>query len=96
MLVNVINPSWEIREGFENTVIYTEDGLTVNGFVTDEDNQMVVLKTADGQNVMIRKDQIEGQLASKHSLMPEGILRNFTDQQLRNLFAYLRASQPLP
>ena len=29
------------------------------------------------------------------SLMPEGLLAGLTDQQVRDLFAYLRSTQPL-
>jgi hypothetical protein len=29
------------------------------------------------------------------SLMPEGLLEGLSDQQLRDLFAYLRISQPI-
>jgi len=32
---------------------------------------------------------------NKKSLMPEGLLRDLTDQQVRDLFAYLRSTQPL-
>jgi hypothetical protein len=28
-------------------------------------------------------------------LMPEGLLNNLTDEQIRNLFTYLKISQPL-
>jgi hypothetical protein len=27
--------------------------------------------------------------------MPEGLLKDYSDQQVRNLFAYLRSTQPL-
>jgi hypothetical protein len=30
------------------------------------------------------------------SLMPEGLLDPLNDQQVRDLFAYLRSTQPLP
>ena len=29
-------------------------------------------------------------------LMPEGLLKDLTEQQVRDMFAYLRSSQPLP
>ena len=32
---------------------------------------------------------------AKTSLMPEGLLKDLNDQQVRDLFAYLRMSQPL-
>lgn len=96
VLLNVVNPSIEIREGFENFIVFTEDGRTLNGFVEEQDNRIIVLKGADGQRLIIRRDDIEEMQAVKRSIMPEGILKPLSDQQIRDLFAYLRATQPLP
>lgn len=95
MLANVVNPSLEIREGFENYVVVTTDGRVVNGFLADQDNQVVVLRGVDGQNNNLRRDEIDDMVMSKVSIMPEGTLKTLTDQQIRDLFAYLRASQPV-
>jgi len=96
MLLNVVNPSLEIREGFENFVIFNADGRTLNGFIADQDNRVVVLKGADGQHVIIRREDIEEMRAIPRSIMPERLLSELDDQQVRDLFAYLRATQPLP
>jgi putative heme-binding domain-containing protein len=96
MLMNVINPSLEIREGFENFLIVTADGRTLNGFVTEQDNRVVVLKQADGQTVLVPRTDIEDMSAIPRSLMPEAILKDYNEQQVRDLFAYLRSTQPLP
>lgn len=96
ILLNVVNPSLEIREGFENFVVFTTDGRTLNGFIEEQDNRVVVLKGADGQRLIIPRDDIEEMAAIRTSIMPEGILKPLDDQQLRDLFAYLRATQPLP
>jgi putative heme-binding domain-containing protein len=96
MLMNVINPSLEIREGFENFLIVTVDGRTLNGFVTEQDNRIVVLKQADGQTVLVPRADIEDMSAIPRSIMPEAILKDYNDQQVRDLFAYLRSTQPLP
>jgi len=95
MLLNVVNPSAEIREGFENYVARTADGRTLTGFIADQDQSIVVLRGADGQNISLARDNIEDLRASKTSLMPENQLNNLTDQQIRDLFAYLRSTQPL-
>ena len=50
---------------------------------------------ADGQQLIISREDIDEMAAIKRSLMPEGLLRSLDDQQLRDLFAYLRASQPV-
>lgn len=95
ILVNVVNPSLEIREGFENFLVVTEDGRVVNGFLADQDSQVVVLRGVDGQNLIFRRDEIDIMKALPQSVMPEGTLKKLSEQQIRDLFAYLRASQPV-
>ncbi len=95
ILVNIVNPSAEIREGFESYLILTTEGRTASGFLFDQDNRVVVLRGVDGQNITFPKDQIEEMIPQKKSLMPEGLLKPLTPQEVRDLFAYLRSSQPL-
>ena len=95
ILVNVVNPNLEIREGFENHIVVTTDGRVVNGFLADKDSQVVVLRGVDGQNIILRRDEIDEMTVSKVSIMPEGSLKKLKDQEIRDLFAYLRSSQPV-
>ena len=96
MLLSVVNPSAEIREGFENYVVRTTDARTLTGFIADQDSNVIVIRGADGQNLSIPRDEIDDLRASRQSLMPDGQLKELSDQQIRDLFAYLRSSQPLP
>ncbi|MDG1894301.1 MAG: c-type cytochrome [Fuerstiella sp.] len=95
ILANVVNPNLEIREGFENHIVLTADGRVVNGFLADQDSQVVVLRGVDGQNNILRRDEIDEMIVSKVSIMPEGALKNLSEQDIRDLFAYLRSSQPV-
>ncbi|HUG20596.1 MAG TPA: dehydrogenase, partial [Planctomycetaceae bacterium] len=95
MLINVVNPSAEIREGFETMSVITDDGRVLTGFLADQDNRVIVLRGVDGQNITIERDAIEDMVRQKKSLMPEGLLDKLDVQQVRDLFAYLRGSQPL-
>ncbi|MBT4011621.1 MAG: c-type cytochrome [Planctomycetaceae bacterium] len=96
MLLNVVNPSITIREGFENYALFTLDGRTLTGFIDDQDSRVVVLRGTDGQRTVVNRNNIDEMQVIQRSLMPEGILKTLTPQQIRDLFAYLRASQPLP
>ncbi len=96
MLVNVINPSAEIREGYENYLVVTDDGRQLSGFIADRDNRVLVLRGVDGQSLTVSQEEIEDLRAIPRSVMPEGTLDKFSDQQIRDLFAYLRSTQPLP
>jgi putative membrane-bound dehydrogenase-like protein len=94
MLLNIVSPSAEIREGYENYMLETKDGRSISGFLADKDNQVVVIRGTDAQNVVVPKDQIAEMKVSASSLMPEGLMDALEDQQIRDLFAYLRSTQP--
>ena len=66
------------------------------GFVSDQDNNVVAIRGPDGQTSVIPRGEIDDMRAIKRSIMPEGLLDKYNDQQVRDLFAFLRATQPLP
>ncbi len=96
LLLNIVNPSAEIREGYENFTIETKDGRTLAGFLAEKDQNVVVLRALDGQNVTLERSAIAKMETSGVSLMPEGLLDAMSEQDVRDLFAYLRSTQPLP
>ncbi len=95
LLLNIVNPSASIREGYETYFVDTKDGRSLSGFLVDKDARVVILRGIDGVNQVLPRDQIEEMRPSRLSLMPEGLLDPLKDNQLRDLFAYLRSSQPL-
>ncbi|MEN9666748.1 MAG: hypothetical protein RLZZ326_3111, partial [Planctomycetota bacterium] len=54
-----------------------------------------LLRTPDGRTVSVPRDAIDDLHRSPVSIMPAGLLRPLDDQQVRDLFAYLRSTQPL-
>ncbi|MCC7374992.1 MAG: ThuA domain-containing protein [Verrucomicrobiales bacterium] len=95
LLLSIVNPSAEIREGYENFQVETRDERSLTGFVVRQDDRAVVLRGLDGQDVVLQRGEIAELRPAGLSLMPEGLLENMGDQELRDLFAYLRSSQPL-
>ena len=95
LLLNIVNPNAEIREGYESFLVETKDGRSLTGFRADQDATVVVLHTPDGQTVPLPRAEIASMEPAGASLMPEGLLSNLSDQQVRDLFAYLRSTQPL-
>ena len=95
MLLHIVNPSAEIREGYENFLLTTKYGRTVVGFLVEQDNQTVVLRGLDGQDISLERKDIKTMNAQGVSLMPAGLLSGYTDDQIRDLIAYLRSTQPL-
>ncbi|MBV8881499.1 MAG: c-type cytochrome, partial [Planctomycetaceae bacterium] len=95
MLISIVNPSAEIREGYQYYLVATTDDRVLSGFFVDQDNQVKVLRTLEGENVTLRASQIKAIKAAGQSLMPTGLLDGLKDQQLRDFFAYLRITQPI-
>ncbi len=95
LLLQIVNPSLEIREGFELRVVVTADGRILTGFVTYEDDNALVIRGSEGEDVRVSKEDIDDMIPQKKSLMPEDLLKGLTDQQVADLFAYLQSAQPL-
>jgi putative heme-binding domain-containing protein len=94
LLLAMIAPSAEIREGFTTTVVETKDGSTLAGFITDQDPSVLVLRDPAGQTQTINRSRITKEQPLPFSLMPEGLLAGLTDQEIRDLFAWIRSTTP--
>ena len=94
LLPSILDPSAEIREGYAYVDVTTRDGRSLGGFLRERDSQVAVLRGLDGQDFTLRASEIEAIEPTGRSLMPEGLLDGWTDEQLRDFFAYLRSSQP--
>lgn len=96
LLLSLINPSAEIREGFEEHVVETVDGLTAIGVLAEQGPARLILRSADGSRIAIDRAEVERMAVSGRSVMPEGLLAGMSDRDLIDLFGYLRTSQPQP
>jgi len=95
LLLAILNPSAEIREGYENHTVETRDGRSLPGFLVEQNPQSIVLRGLDNQNVVLARSEVAELVPAGLSLMPEGLIDGWSPQQVRDLFAYLRSTQPL-
>jgi putative heme-binding domain-containing protein len=95
MLLNIVNPSAVIREGYVSSIISLTDGRVLSGVVVEQDQNVVVMRNSDGKDFVLARADIDAIRPGSSSIMPEGFLRDLSDQQVRDLFAYLRSTQPL-
>lgn len=93
---NVFDPNLIIGKAYEARVIATVDGQIVTGLVIEESPRRVVLKIAGGQSVSVPRDEIEQMRRSDVSLMPEGLESQMSEQQFRDLVAFLRRETTEP
>jgi putative heme-binding domain-containing protein len=88
----IVEPSIEIREGFESWLAITKDARLITGTIAAQGSATVTLRSADGQTIVVARDEIRELRALETSLMPEDLLAELSDDEIADLFAYLSAS----
>jgi putative membrane-bound dehydrogenase-like protein len=91
---NIVDPSAVIREEYVTFIVETKDGRKLTGIIAEQDKQSLTLRDQEGRTKKISRDQIDDLHASPLSLMPEDQMKALTEQQIRDLFAYLMAKTP--
>ncbi len=95
LLLNIIDPNAIIGKDYQQTVIETKDGQTLVGIVGDQDSSSVTLKSLAGLQTVQRAD-IKSLTVLDTSLMPEGLLSAMKDEDVRDLFSYLKMHGQTP
>jgi putative heme-binding domain-containing protein len=95
ILTEIINPSEVMQDGYHLTTITTRDGRTLAGNVANEDDQQLTLRMV-GQDTTVPKSEIASREKSPISLMPEGLLKTLSSDEVRDLIAYLRTTSQVP
>jgi putative heme-binding domain-containing protein len=94
LLSNVFDPSLVIGAAYQAQTVVTADGRVLVGLLVENNEQRVVLKVQGGKLETIARDNIEQTELSKLSMMPEGVEKQLTPQELADLFAYLALDRP--
>jgi putative heme-binding domain-containing protein len=97
LLQNIVDPNAVIPNDYRAWSLETKDGRSLTGLLKEQDERAVTLVTAN-ETVVIPRKEIESLQESQLSMMPEGLLQTFKDQEVRDLIYYVRgpAQAPMP
>jgi putative heme-binding domain-containing protein len=95
LVTSVVDPSAVIRNEYVAYVVATTNGRVLNGLVTEATPQTVTLIDAKNERTTLSRQDIDEMKPSPQSLMPEKLLDDLDEQQIRDLFAYLQSNGPL-
>ena len=90
LLYDILDPNSKVEPRFTAYSILTLEGSVFTGLVESETSEAIVLKMAEGKSKTIGRAEIDQMKASDVSLMPEGIEKDITPQQMADLLAYLK------
>jgi putative heme-binding domain-containing protein len=91
LLWAIVQPSKDVPDRYKLTLFETSDGKFYQGMVIYDAPDGVLLQTGASTTVRIPGSKIASQQTLPNSLMPSGLLDQATDQNIVDLFAYLRS-----
>jgi putative heme-binding domain-containing protein len=100
LIESILDPSAEILQGYQTTVIETKAGRVMTGIVKSESATAVVLMDSEGKRTTVSIHDIESRDQSKVSLMPANLADTLSPGEFTDLIAYLQTlrtgPQPTP
>ncbi|AMV30755.1 Cytochrome c [Pirellula sp. SH-Sr6A] len=88
LLENIGDPSASVGAEFRTSIFQLVDDRVITGAVVDRTDRTVTIQTAQ-ERVTIDKQEIAATKLSATSLMPDGLLQNLSEHQVRDLLSYL-------
>jgi putative heme-binding domain-containing protein len=89
LLESLLDPSRRIDTHQQSYTVVRLDGQTVTGMLKKRDVKELIVLDATGKSSTIPLADVDSLDASRTSLMPDGLLRDFTPQDAADLLAYL-------
>jgi len=89
LLESLLEPSRRVEPAYQSYLVTTHDGRAFTALIVRKDATAVVLKDAEGRETTLTPADIDTLRPARESLMPAGLLSDFTPQQAADLLAYL-------
>lgn len=96
LTTSIVDPSAVIRNEFVAQLAVLKDGRFLTGLVAEASPSAVTLLDAKNERTVVPRENLESMTPQRQSLMPEKLLDELDEQQIRDLFAYLQGKGPVP
>jgi putative heme-binding domain-containing protein len=93
LLEAVAFPSASFARGYRSYTILTEQGRVHTGVISRQSADTFYLRTAQLAEIRIPRSSIEEMRESKTSVMPKGLDNTLSQEELRDLIAFLRSKR---
>lgn len=91
LIEGIVEPSKEIKEGFQTYEAVTLGGQSFKGLKVAESPTDVTIRESTGRDVRLKKDDLDVLKPSKLSLMPDNVVSQLSYDQFIDLLAFLKS-----
>jgi putative heme-binding domain-containing protein len=90
LLINILDPNRVVGQPYYTHVIATKSGRVVTGKLVTDAPDGITLQGENNKIDVIPRGEIEEHAVKNISVMPEGLPKDMTEQQFRDLIEYVR------
>jgi putative membrane-bound dehydrogenase-like protein len=90
LLVDVLDPNAAIDANYINYTVTTKSGKVLTGIIAAETASSVTLRRAENQSDVVLRQDIEEIQSTGQSLMPEGVEKTISLQEMADLLHFLK------
>ena len=91
-LESLLEPSRRVEPAFQAYTLKSLDGTAVTGVLVKKDAAGITLKDAKAVLVTVKSEDVDSFAPARESLMPRGLLADFTAQRAADLLAFLETN----
>ena len=91
-LESMLEPSRRVDAAFQAYTLKSLDGTATTGVLVKKDAKEITLKDALAKLITVKVEDVESFTPSRESLMPRGLLADFTAQQAADILAFLQSN----
>ncbi|APZ91242.1 PVC-type heme-binding CxxCH protein [Fuerstiella marisgermanici] len=91
LLIAILDPNREAQPTFNTYTVVTNQGRTYNGIIASESSNSITLRKAEANEDVILRSNIEDLVSTGISLMPEGLEKDLSKQQIADVIAFVKS-----
>jgi len=96
ILTNLLDPNLVIGKDYYAWTLIEKSGRILNGLLVENSDQRAVLKVAGGKEEAVAKKDVRTLEMAEVSLMPEDLEKTISEDEFRDLVAFLRYEEAPP
>ena len=93
LVIHILDPNREVAPDFVGYVVSLKDERILTGIIAAEAGSAVTLRRAGGEQDVVLRDDIAAMANTGKSLMPEGLEKAISPEEMRDLVEFLRSPE---
>ena len=94
-MISILDPNREAQPNFNVYSVITEQGQVISGIIKSETTASLTLQQAGGKSQVILRSNVDVLRSTGLSLMPEGLEKDLSKQDLADVIRFVKSIKPL-